>query len=67
MASNKKKLKQASGGARLVASGKRPVTLGLRAVDYDLLKLAAEKENRHLTQFLIYHGLKAAKKLSDSS
>jgi uncharacterized protein (DUF1778 family) len=57
------KKKQASGGARLTASGKVPVLLGLRPEQAEALRAAAEKDGRPLTQFLIFHGLAAAEKI----
>lgn len=59
----KKRTKQASGGARLKASGKRPVLLGLSSDDHAKLLAAAESEHRPLTQFLVHHGLVAAEKI----
>jgi len=55
--------RQASGGARLVSSGKRPVLLGLTPEQHERLSAAAESEGRPLTQFLAFHGLKAAESI----
>lgn len=66
MVPNMKK-RQASGGRRLVASGRRPVTLGILPEDHDLLRQAAEIDRRPLTQFLIYHGLVTARKILEKS
>ena len=52
-----------SGGARLVASGKKPVLLGLDPADHLLLSRAANAERRPLTQFLLWYGLQAAKRV----
>lgn len=54
---------QASGGARLIASGKRPVSLGLLPEQHEKLSAAAALDGRPLTQFLVFHGLKAAEKI----
>lgn len=54
---------QKSGGARLVESGKKPILLGPTKSEHEILKSAAEKEGRPVTQFLLFHGLKAAKKI----
>lgn len=59
----KKKSSQASGGKRLVASGKHPVTLGLLPEQRDRLRAAAQAEGRPVTQFVIYHALQAAEKI----
>lgn len=59
----KKKPTQASGGSRLVASGKKPVLLGLTPEDHAKASEAAQLERRPLTQFFIHHGLVAAEKI----
>jgi uncharacterized protein (DUF1778 family) len=56
------KNKQMSGGARLRASGKRAVLLGLTPEQHAAIRAAAESEGRPVTQFLVFHGLAAAKK-----
>jgi uncharacterized protein (DUF1778 family) len=55
--------KQLSGGARLLAAGKKPVCLGLTEDQHDLLRLAAQAEGRPITQFVTFHALQAAKKI----
>lgn len=61
----KKKTKQASGGARLVASGKIPMTLGLTTEERDLIRQAASAEGRHaMTEFVLHHALEAARKIT---
>jgi uncharacterized protein (DUF1778 family) len=55
--------KQSSGGARLIASGRHPVLLGPTEEQHALLAAAAEVDGRPVTQFLIFHGLEAAKKI----
>lgn len=59
----KKKNEQLSGGARLTAAGKVAVLLGVDPADIEIIRAAAEKEKRPVTQFLLYHGLEAAKKI----
>lgn len=59
--------KRPSGGARLTEKGYRPVLLGLKPDDHDILKRAALSERRPLTQFLLFHGLEAAKKIMRKS
>lgn len=59
--------RQASGGARLVASGKRPVLLGLAPDQHECIAEAAAATGRPVTQFLIFHGLMAAKKILEKS
>lgn len=64
---SRKQAKQASGGARLKAAGKHPVLLGLTADQIATVKAAAEHDGRPVTQFLVYHGLQAAKKILGKS
>lgn len=59
--------KQASGGARLIASGKRPVTLGVPPDDHAILAEAAKLDGRPLTQFVLHYALAAAKKKLEKS
>lgn len=63
----KPKKKPPSGGARLTAAGKTPVLLGLLPEQRETLLAAAAAECRPLTQFLIFHGLEAAKKILKKS
>jgi uncharacterized protein (DUF1778 family) len=56
--------KQKSGGARLIEAGKKPVTLGLSAEDYDELKEAAISERVPLTVFFLRSGLEVARRIS---
>lgn len=56
------KKKLLSGGARMVAAGKRPILLGPSNEEWEILKKAAENENRAVTQYVLYHALTAAKK-----
>jgi len=55
--------KQASGGARLRAAGKRAVLLGLTPEQHTKIREAAEIDRRPVTQFLTFHGLAAAEKI----
>ncbi len=55
--------KQASGGARLKASGKHPVLVGFNDDQFALLREAAKADGRPMTQFLMFHGLAAAEKI----
>jgi uncharacterized protein (DUF1778 family) len=63
----RKPQRQRSGGARLLASGRRPVTLGVEPSDHDTLRKAAQLDRRPITQFLIHYGLVAAKKILEKS
>lgn len=58
-----KTTRQASGGARLIASGRKPVLLGLTPEQYEKMGRAAEKIGLKLTQFLVFQGLAAAEKI----
>lgn len=55
--------KQKSGGAQLIARGKKPITLGVSPEDKKTLDDAAKAEGRPTTQFVLYHALQAAKKV----
>ncbi len=55
--------KQKSGGARMRDSGKIPVLLGLTASQRETIRSAAESDGRPVTQFLVFYGLLAAKKI----
>lgn len=59
--------KQTSGGARLVASGKSPILLGVTGAEKKILKKAADIEKRPMTQFLLFHGIMAARKIIEKS
>ena len=62
MRSKSKPTAAMSGGARLAASGKRPILLGVSAEQHDLLRAAADAESRYVTQFVLHHALAAARK-----
>jgi len=51
----------------MAASGKRPVLLGVYPDDHAIPAAAAEIEKRPVTQFLLYHGVVAAKKILKES
>ena len=55
--------KQASGGSRLKASGRKPVLLGLTPSEHSKVRRAAKIERRPMTQFLLRYGLAAAEKI----
>lgn len=57
------KPKQASGGSRLTAAGKRPVLLGLRPEDKELLDRAADKVGEYTTTFIIAAALAEARRV----
>lgn len=54
--------KPKSGGARLVASGKKPILLGVTPEQYEKISTAAKADNRPITQYIIHHILKEAEK-----
>ncbi len=62
----KKAPRQASGGARLKAAGRHPVTLGLTPAQRDLIRAAAEKDGRPMTQILLRGGLALAEKILEN-
>ncbi len=66
MATRTKKKPQSS-GARLTAAGLKPVQLWLTQELHDLIFSAAAADGRAATQFLIFHGVKAAKKILENS
>ena len=55
--------KPPSGGRKLMDAGRKPILLGATEAEHDLLRQAAEAERRPITQFLLHHGLVAAKKI----
>lgn len=59
--------KPLSGGARIKAAGKHPFLLALTTEQREAFREAAEIDGRSITQFLIFHGLAAAKKISKKS
>lgn len=52
--------KRPSGGAKLKAAGRHPILLGVSADQLTMLRKAAAKELRPVTQFVIFHALAAA-------
>lgn len=58
--SHSKKRKQPSGGAKLRASGKKAVLLGVLPAELAKIRAAAEIEMRPVTQFVAYYALRAA-------
>ncbi len=56
--------KQASGGARMKAKGRTACQIGLTIDQREILRRAADSQGLPLTQFLLYQGLAAAKKIN---
>jgi uncharacterized protein (DUF1778 family) len=56
----KKRRKQLSGGAKMKASGKKPILLGVTPEQFDKIKLAASLEMRPVSQFVTFYAVKAA-------
>ena len=52
--------KQLSGGAKLKASGKKAILLGVTPEQFDKIKLAASLEMRPVSQFVTFYAVKAA-------
>lgn len=63
MSRPKKPVKQRSGGARIVAAGKKPVLLALTPEQHDILRRVADAECRSMTQTVIYHLFPLLKKI----
>lgn len=59
----KKKRKQLSGGAKLKASGRKAILLGVTPEQFDTFKLAASLEMRPVSQFVTFYALQAAEKV----
>ena len=57
-----KKPAQLSGGARLTASGKKPMLLGLTPEQHEEIRLASAAEGRPMAQYAVFHLGLAAKK-----
>ena len=53
----KKKRKQLSGGAKMKASGKKAILLGVTPEQFDKIKLAASLEMRPVTQFVMFYSV----------
>jgi uncharacterized protein (DUF1778 family) len=49
-----------SGGAKLKASGRKAILLGVTPEQFDKIKLAASLEMRPVTQFVTFYTVKAA-------
>jgi hypothetical protein len=60
-------MKQRSGGARLVASGKKPMLLGLTPEQHEEIRLAALSEERPMTQYVIHHVVAFARKNNEKN
>jgi uncharacterized protein (DUF1778 family) len=56
-----------SGGARLVAAGRRPVSLGLLPAEYDAIKAAAEAKEMPMTEFVTTAAVRAAQSFLEKS
>lgn len=56
-----------SGGARMKAAGKSPILLGVTPEEKQLIQKAADLERRRMTEFLLFHGLAAARKIISKS
>lgn len=56
----KKKRQQKSGGAKLRDAGKKAILLGVTPDQLEKLRLAASLEMRPVSQFVVFHALKAA-------
>jgi hypothetical protein len=54
------KTKSKSGGTKMQAAGYKPVQLWLTLEQHKKLFAAASADGRPATQFLLFHGLKAA-------
>lgn len=59
--------KRPHASARLTDAGKKPVQLWLDETTREKIFAAAHADGRHATQFLIFHGLKAAEKILEKS
>lgn len=67
MPREKKPAKQASGGARLKASGKSAMLLGWSAEEKKKIEDAAKIERRPMSQFVMYYSLMAAERILEKS
>lgn len=57
-----KKTKQASGGKRLGASGKKPILLGATREEWAVIHTVAKHERRPMTQYILHHIMELAAK-----
>jgi uncharacterized protein (DUF1778 family) len=58
-----KKPKPLSGGAKLKASGRKAIMLGVTPEQFDNIKLAASLEMRPVSQFVTFYAVQAAEKI----
>ena len=58
-----KKPRPKSGGARLIESGRKPMVIGWTPEQHEKISAAATADSRRMTQFVMYHALKAADKI----
>ena len=58
-----KNRKPLSGGAKLMASGKRPMSLGWPPDELAKIRQAAKKSGQYMTQFVVHHALMAAEEI----
>lgn len=56
------KKKAISGGAHLIASGKKPILFGASAEEHERIRQAAEITKRSMAQFALYATVKEAEK-----
>jgi uncharacterized protein (DUF1778 family) len=54
------KRKQLSGGAKMKAAGRKPILLGVTPEQLERLREAAALELRPVSQFVVYHAMRAA-------
>lgn len=55
--------KPVSGGARLMAAGLKPMVIGWRPEDRNIIEEAARLDGRPMAQFVYHHALTAARAL----
>jgi uncharacterized protein (DUF1778 family) len=58
------KRKQLSGGAKLKKAGKHAILLGVSPEVYEKLRRGAQIQMRPLSQFIVYHAVKAAEAMA---
>lgn len=59
--------KRASGGARMLAIGKKPIMIGLTADEHDLVRQAADLVGRPMAQLAKYVLLSEAKNILEKN
>lgn len=59
--------KAISGGAHLIASGKKPIMFGASIAEHEMIRQAAEVTKRSMAQFALYAAVEMAKTILEKN